>query len=48
MSPTRDTWMDWLIEPGTDPFLMDTEFKPKAEPMYDAVQDELLAGRDGP
>jgi hypothetical protein len=38
--------MDWLIEPGTDALLLDTEFKPK--PKYDAVLDEFLAALDGP
>jgi GH35 family endo-1,4-beta-xylanase len=37
--------LNWYIEPGTNPLLYDSQLKPK--PMYEAVLNELLAGRKG-
>jgi endo-1,4-beta-xylanase len=38
-----DTWLDWFIQPDTQPLLFDKSLQPK--PMYTKVRDELLRGR---
>ena len=37
------TWLEWFLEPGTEPLLYDNELSPKAS--YQAVADELRSGR---